>query len=133
MVVEGENNTSWKVVTVGGGNGGHDFHGLRFSSSYEVPSRGLRDEGEDEDEEDEGGEGGDYVEIAPCGEDVGKDGEEGDAGGEEVEGGHANCTPHFGAHRLGGEDEGAEADATGAAAGEEAEEDVEGVVGGEGC
>jgi len=129
LVVEGENNTSWKVVTVGGGNGGHDFHGLRFSSSYEVPSRGLRDEGEDEDEEDEGREGGDYVEIAPCGEDVGYGGEEGNAGGEEVEGGHADRTAHFGAHRLGGEDEGAEADATGAAAGEEAEEDIEGVAG----
>lgn len=65
-------------------------------------------------------------------EDVGNGGEEGDAGGEEVEGGHASDAAFSGAHGLGGEDEGAEADAAGGEAGEEAEEEVGGEVGGEG-
>lgn len=63
---------------------------------------------------------------------VGYEGEGGDAGGEEVEGGHA-CHAALGrADGFGGEDEGAEADPARAEAGEEAEEGVGVVVRAEG-
>ncbi|KAF7833902.1 uncharacterized protein G2W53_008761 [Senna tora] len=117
-----------EALSVGGGDGGHELGGLGDSASDEVPSGGFGDEGDDEEEEEEGGDGGGDVESAPLGEDVGDGGEEGDAGGEEVEGGHAGGASLGGAHGLGGEDEGAEADAAGAEAGEEAEEEVGGVV-----
>lgn len=59
------------MIAVGGGDGGHDVHGFFDSSSNEVPSRGLEDEGENEDEEEKGRQRGNYVEFAPCWEDVG--------------------------------------------------------------
>lgn len=59
------------MIAIGCGDGGHDVHGFFDSSSNEVPSWGLGDEGEDEDEEEKGGKGGNYVEFAPCREDVG--------------------------------------------------------------
>lgn len=61
-------------------------------------------------------------------EDVGNGGKGGDAGGEEVEGGHSSGAALGGADGLGGQDEGAEADAAGAEAGEEAEESVNPVI-----
>lgn len=70
----------WEVVAVGGGDGGHDFHGFLDSSTNEVPSRGLGEEGEGEEEEEEGGDGGGDVEFAPRWEGVGDAGEERDAG-----------------------------------------------------
>ena len=119
------------MVAVGGCDGGHDLHGLFDSSSHKVPPWGLGDEGKDEEDEDEGGQGGGEVEVPPCWEEVGNAGEERDAGGEEVEGGHAGGAAHCGPHGLGGEDEGAEANAAGAEAGEDAEDDVGPVVWGE--
>lgn len=133
VIIKGEKNPFWKVVTIGGSNGGHDFSGFLVFSSNKVPPRGLWDEGEDDEEVEEGGEGGGDIEIAPRGENVGNAGEEGNAGGEEVEGGHASGAAEIGTHGFGGEDESAEADTSGAAASEEAEEDIEPVAGSEGC
>lgn len=45
----------WKVVAIRGSYSGHDVHGFFDSSSNKVPSRGLRDEGEDKEEEYKGG------------------------------------------------------------------------------
>lgn len=64
---------------------------------------------------------------------VGNAGKRGDAAGEEVEGGHSGGAALGWADGLGGEDEGTEADAAGAAAGEEAEQDIDPVVGRESC
>lgn len=116
------------MLAVGGGDGGHEFHGFANSASDEVPSRGFGDEREDDDEEDEGGDRGGNVESTPFLEDVGDAGEEGNAGGKEVEGGHAGGATLRGSNGLSGEYEGAEANAAGAEAGEEAEDDVGPVV-----
>lgn len=133
VVVEGENGGVGEVAAVGFGDGGHQIGGMGDSAADEEPSGGLGDEGEDEEEEEEGGNRGGDVEMAPWFEGVGYGGEEGDAGGEEVEGGHSGDAALGGADGLGGEDEGAEADAAGAESGEEAEECVDPVVGGKCC
>lgn len=120
------------MFPVGGGDIRHEFCGVGDSSSDEVPPGRFGDKGDDEEEEEKGREGRGEVERAPLWEEEGGGREKGDAGGEEVEGGHASRAALGGADGLGGEDEGAEADAAGAEAGEEAEEEVGEVVGGEG-
>ena len=121
------------MLPVGGSNGGHELHGLGYSPTNEVPPWRLRKEGDDEEDKEEGGDGRGDEEVAPCLEDVGDGGEKCNANREEVEGGHAGHASLRGANGLGGEHESAKADAAGAEAGEEAEEDIDPVVRGERC
>lgn len=121
------------MFSIGRSNGGHDFHGFGYSPTNEVPSWGLRYKGKDNDDVEKRGYGRGYVEIAPCLEDVCNAGEKCNAAREEVEGGHPRRATFCWADWFGGENEGAEADPTGAKAGDEAEEGIDPVVRGEGC